>query len=258
MKPVYIIGAGPGDPERLTMKAHRLIHESDVIIFTGSLVPKSIFDTVPKETIIIDSASLTLDEIIELIQNAVKADQSVSRVHTGDPSLFGSTAEQMRRLKELGIPYEIIPGVSSFNASAAAAALELTLPEISQTVVITRMAGRTPVPEKESLEHVAKLGATIVLFLSITLVRKVVRTLKPYYGGSCPVVIVHKASCPDQVVLKGTLDTIVKLVTEHGITSQSIILVGKVLDCHDFPDSRLYAADFSHKFRKASHKAHSS
>ncbi len=249
---VYIIGAGPGDPDLVTMKGHKIIAAADVIIYTGSLVPRELMQNAKDDAVIYDSASMTLDEIIAIIADAYRQNKLVARVHTGDPSIFGSTAEQIRRLDKLGIPTEIIPGVSSFNAAAAAIKQELTLPETSQTIIISRAAGRTPVPESEDLEKLAKIQGTLVLFLSITLIRKLSRKLSPHYGPDCPVAVIYKASCPDQKIIRGTLQTITKLVTEAKITSQSIIIVGKVLDCHDFPDSRLYASDFSHKFRKAS------
>jgi precorrin-4/cobalt-precorrin-4 C11-methyltransferase len=248
---VYIIGAGPGDPELITVKGQRLIAESECIIYTGSLVPREVLGAARADAIIKDSAGMTLDEIIALIQEQIAAGHTVARVHTGDPSLFGSTAEQMRRFRELNIPYEIVPGVSSFTAAASALNRELTLPEISQTVIVTRAEGRTPVPENEKLTELARTRSTLALFLSITLLRKVVRQLTPFYGEDCPVAIVYKATCPDQKILWGTLGTITKKAQQDKITSQSIIFVGKALTAEDFADSRLYAADFSHRFRQA-------
>jgi precorrin-4/cobalt-precorrin-4 C11-methyltransferase len=175
----------------------------------------------------------------------------VARVHTGDPSLFGSTAEQMRRLAELGIPCEIVPGVSSFSAAAAALGRELTLPELSQTVILTRAGGRTPVPPGEELSELARHGATLALFLSITLLDEVVEALIPSYGADCPVAVVHKASCPDQKIVTGTLADIHGKVKAARIRTQSMILVGRVLTAEDFACSRLYDPTFSHRFRKA-------
>lgn len=249
---VYIIGAGPGDPDLITVKGQRLVKTCPVVLYTGSLVPKEVVAMASKDAKVLDSAGMTLDDIMDVLIEAKKNDQDVARVHTGDPSIFGSTAEQMRRMDKVDISYEVIPGVSSFVASAAALSKELTLPEISQTVIISRAAGRTPVPDNEKLEELAKTGCTLALFLSITLIRKVTRQLIPFYGEDCPVAVVHKASCPEQVTLTGTLKDITKKVTEAKITSQSIILVGKVLDTHDFAESRLYASDFTHGFRKAS------
>ena len=248
---VYIIGAGPGDPELITLKGARLIETCPVVLYTGSLVPSSVIARAGKDALVLDSAKMTLDEIIATIVAAKNNNQDVARVHTGDPSLFGSTAEQMRRLQELGIEYEIIPGVSSFTAAAAALGKELTLPETSQTVIITRAEGRTPVPEKERLEVLAQSGATLVLFLSVLHIRKVAEQLLPFYGADCPVAVVQKASWPDEKIVRATLADISAAIKEAKITQTAIIIVGKVLDCEDFPDSRLYASDFSHRFRKA-------
>lgn len=249
---VYIIGAGPGDPELITVKGHKIIAAADVIVYTGSLVPKELLQDAREDAVIHNSAGMTLDEIISIMAEAYEQNKLIARVHTGDPSIYGSTAEQMRQLDKRGIPWEVIPGVSSFNAAAAAIKQELTLPETSQTIIISRAAGRTPVPPTEDLEKLAAIQGTLVLFLSITLVRKLSRKLAPFYGADCPVAVIYKASCPDQKIIRGTLSTITKQVTEAKITSQSIIIIGKVLACDDFPDSRLYAADFTHQFRKAS------
>lgn len=200
---------------------------------------------------VLDSSGMTLEEIIDVIVAARAANEDVARVHTGDPLVFGSTAEQMRQLGRLGIPFEIIPGVSSFTAAAAALGRELTLPELSQTVILTRAEGRTPMPEGEKLADLARHHATLALFLSITLLRDVADSLIPEYGSDCPVAIVHKASCPDQKIVIGTLGDIHARVREAGIKTQSMIIVGRVLTSSDFANSRLYAADFSHRFRKA-------
>jgi precorrin-4/cobalt-precorrin-4 C11-methyltransferase len=197
-----------------------------------------------------DSSGMTLDEIIAVLVEARDNDQDVARVHTGDPSLFGATAEQVRRLEQLGIAYEIIPGVSSFTAAAAAIGRELTLPELTQTVIITRAAGRTPVPPSEELADLARHKATMALFLSINLLDDVVEALTPHYGADCPIAIVHKASCPDQQIVRGTLADIVPTIKATKIRAQAMILVGRALDCHDFADSRLYDPTFQHKFRK--------
>lgn len=248
---VYFIGAGPGDPELITVKGYKLIQSLPVIIYTGSLVPEDILKSARQDAEILNSASMTLPQIIEKIKAAHEQGLDVARVHTGDPSIYGSTAEQMRHLKQDGIPYEVIPGVSSFTAAAAALKQELTLPEVSQTVIVTRAEGRTPMPELEDLISLAKHQSTMCLFLSITLMTKIVRMLKPILGEDCPVAIVHKASCPEQIILKGTLSDIQAKVREAKITTQSIIIIGRVIDKEDFADSRLYAADFSHGYRKA-------
>jgi precorrin-4/cobalt-precorrin-4 C11-methyltransferase len=245
---VYIIGAGPGDPGLLTLRAAELIARCPVILYTGSLVPREVLSHAPPGADLRDSSGMTLDEIMEVIAAARDRDEDVARVHTGDPSIFGSTAEQMRRMDALGIPYEIVPGVSSFTAAAAALGRELTLPELSQTVILTRAEGRTPMPE--ALEELAAHRATMALFLSIALVDKVSRALIPSYGPDCPVAVVHKASCPDQKIVTGTLSDIRDKVRAAGITSQAMILVGPVLTASDFANSRLYDPDFTHRFRK--------
>jgi len=200
---------------------------------------------------VLDSSGMTLDQILAVIVEARDAGQDVARVHTGDPLLFGSTAEQMRRMQELSIDYEIVPGVSSFTAAAAALGRELTLPELSQTVILTRAEGRTTMPPREKLEELASHGATLFLFLSITLMRDVTEALVPSYGADCPVAVVHKASCPDQRIVLGTLGDIREKVRAAGIKSQSMIVVGRVLTAEHFANSKLYDPEFSHRFRRA-------
>lgn len=251
---VYIIGAGPGDPELLTLRGARLIAACPVVLYTGSLVPKEVIAHAHPNAKVMDSAGMTLDEIIAVIQEAHAAGHDVARVHTGDPSIFGSTAEQMRRLDALGIPYEIVPGVSSFVAAAAALGKELTLPELSQTVILTRAEGRTLMPEGEKLADLGRHRATLALFLSITLMKKVVAELTPAYGADCPVAVVQRASWPDQVIVQGTLADIAEKVREKRITSTAMVFVGHVLTAKDFADSRLYDPTFQHRFRKRSVK----
>jgi precorrin-4/cobalt-precorrin-4 C11-methyltransferase len=190
-----------------------------------------------------------LEEIIAVIIKARDAGHDVARVHTGDPMIFGSTAEQIRQLSALGINYEVVPGVSSFTAAAAAIGKELTLPELSQTIILTRAEGRTPVPETQRLEDLAKHQATLALFLSITLLGQVVKSLIPSYGDDCPVAVVHKASWPDQVVVFGTLSNIHEKVRAARISATAMILVGRVLTATDFANSRLYDREFTHRFR---------
>jgi precorrin-4/cobalt-precorrin-4 C11-methyltransferase len=248
---VYIIGAGPGDPKLLTVRAVELISTCPVVLYTGSLVPREVLAQARADAQVIDSSRLTLDEIMAVIVAARDAGHDVARVHTGDPVIFGSTAEQMRRLEALGIAYEIVPGVSSFTAAAAVLGRELTLPELSQTVILTRAEGRTPMPDAEKLADLAKHGATMALFLSITLLDEVVAALVPAYGADCPIAVVHKATCPDQQIVVGTLEDIFAKVKAARIKTQAMILVGRVLTATEFAESRLYAADFSHRFRKA-------
>lgn len=248
---VYIIGAGPGAPDLLTLRAADLIARCEVVLYTGSLVPKEVLARARPDAQVQDSSGMTLDEIMAVMIAARDAGHDVARVHTGDPSIFGSTGEQMRRLADLGIAYEIVPGVSSFAAAAAALGRELTLPELSQTVILTRAEGRTPMPAGEKLGDLGRHGATLALFLSITLLDEVAAELSPVYGADCPVAVVHKASCPDQKIVTGTLADIKGKVKAAGIKTQSMIFVGRALEATDFAESRLYAADFSHRYRKA-------
>jgi precorrin-4/cobalt-precorrin-4 C11-methyltransferase len=252
---VYIIGAGPGDPGLLTLRGAELIAACPVVLYTGSLVPREILARARADAKVLDSSSMTLDEIVGVIVEARDAGHDVARVHTGDPLIFGSTAEQMRRLDALGIAWEIVPGVSSFTAAAAILGRELTLPELSQTVILTRAEGRTPMPDGEKLADLARHGATLALFLSITLLEEVTQALIPAYGADCPVAVVHKATCPDQQIVSGTLADIRRKTKDAGIKTQSMILVGRVLTATHFAESRLYAADFSHRYRKAKKNA---
>lgn len=247
---VYFIGAGPGDPELITVKGARLIESCPIVLYTGSLVPIKVIERANPLALVLDSSGMTLDEIVEIFKKAQSENKDVARVHTGDPSIFGSTAEQMRRLNDLKIDWLVVPGVSSYTAAAAAIGQELTLPEISQTVIITRVEGRTPMPPKEVLKEYAKTEATMALFLSVGLIKKVVDELKEVLPDNYPIVIVQRASWPDQKIVRGTLDDIVSKVKREKITSTAIILVGKVLGLHEFPDSRLYAKEFTHGFRE--------
>jgi precorrin-4/cobalt-precorrin-4 C11-methyltransferase len=248
---VYVIGAGPGDPKLITVRGAELIARCPVVLYTGSLVPPELVSSARSDALVLDSSGMTLDELVRVMAEAKRNDHDVARVHTGDPSIFGSTAEQMRRLEALGIEYEIVPGVSSFAAAAAALGRELTLPELSQTIILTRAEGRTPMPPREKLEALAAHQATLCLFLSITLLRDVVEALVPAYGEDCPVAVVHRASWPDQKVVTGTLADIRAKVREAKIRSQSMILVGHVLTATEFANSRLYDPTFSHGFRRA-------
>src|SRR6185369_9120674 len=255
---VYIIGAGPGDPGLITVRGAELIARCPVVFYTGSLVPKEIVARASAQATVLDSSSMTLEQIVAVLVDARDRDLDVARVHTGDPTIFGSTAEQMRRMEELGIEYEIVPGVSSFTAAAAALGRELTLPELSQTVILTRAEGRTPMPAREKLEELAAHQATLCLFLSITLLRDVVVALIPAYGADCPVAIVHRASWPDQVIVRGTLADIRERARAAGLKSQSMILVGRVLTATDFANSKLYDPEFTHRFRRAVKPSHGS
>ncbi len=249
---VYIIGAGPGDPKLITLRGAELIARCPIVLYTGSLVPAEVIASASPDAKVLDSSAMTLEQIVAVLQEARRADLDVARVHTGDPTLFGSTAEQMRRMSELGIEYELVPGVSSFTAAAAALGRELTLPELSQTVILTRAEGRTPMPPREKLALLAQHQATLCLFLSITLLRTVTADLIPAYGADCPVVIVQRASMPDQLIVRGTLADIRDKARAAGLKSHCMILVGRVLTAEDFANSRLYDASFSHGYRRAS------
>lgn len=254
---ISFIGAGPGDPELITLKGKRLISEADVIIYAGSLVNPEILKFGRKEAKIYNSATMNLDEVLEVELDALKKGQKVARVHTGDPAIYGAIQEQMDSLKKAGITddqIEVIPGVSSFLASAAALKQEYTLPGISQTVIITRMEGRTPMPPKEKLSMLAEHQATMCIFLSVNQMDKVAAELKKGgYPGDTPVAIVIRATWPDQRILRGTLDTISDVVKKAGVVRQAMIVVGRVLDAsYDF--SKLYDSHFTTMFRKGSEK----
>ncbi len=249
---VYIVGAGPGDPELITVRGQKLLKKADVIIYAGSLVNPAILNVAKAGAEIFNSASMTLPEVIAKIDESVKAGKTVVRLHTGDPAIYGAIQEQMDELKKRDIEFEVVPGVSSFLATAAALKQEYTLPDISQTVIITRSEGRTPVPDRESLRSLAAHRATMCIFLSVHMMREVVEELTAGgYEPSTPIAIVHKASWPEQKIIRATLETIADKVQEEGISRTAMIVVGDCLDT-DYSLSRLYAPEFSHMFRKAS------
>lgn len=247
---VYFIGAGPGDPELLTIKGQKIIRQADVIIYAGSLVNPAVLQGHKEEAVIYNSASLNLDEILKIMVRAVRDGKLVARVHTGDPSIYGAIREQMDGLAREGIPYEIIPGVSSFLAAAAALNSEFTLPGVAQTVIITRHEGRTPVPCGEKLSSLAGHRASMAIFLSAAMIEEVVEALKPGYGKDTPVAVVQKATWPEQKIIKGTLDNIAAKVREEGIDRTALILVGDFLG-DKYGLSKLYDRTFSHGFRSA-------
>ncbi len=247
---VHFIGAGPGDPSLVTVRGAQLVASCPVVIYAGSLVPRAVVAGAREDARVLDSSGMTLDEIIGQMAAAHRAGQDVARVHSGDPSLFGSTAEQMRRLDALGIPHEVVPGVSSFSAAAAALQCELTVPGISQVVILARTPGRTPVPEGQQLEELARHRATLALFLSAGLVEEAVAALLPAYGPDCPVAVVHRASRPDERILRGTLAGIAVQMREAGVDATAMILIGPALAPKGFPDSRLYDPEFGHGFRE--------
>ena len=247
---VHFIGAGPGAPDLITVRGQSLIQRAPVMLYAGSLVPPEIVALAPADARVVDTAPMTLDEIIDAITQAHAAGHDVARVHSGDPALYGAIGEQMRRLDALEIPYDITPGVPSYAAAAAALKSELTLPGVAQTIVLTRTATRaSAMPPGEELESLGRSGATLAIHLSINNLARVVRDLTPHYGADCPVAVAYRVSWPDELVLRGTLADIRETVKAAGITRTALILVGRVLDDSSFADSRLYAEDHHHVLR---------
>ena len=249
MAQVHIVGAGPGDPELITRKGYRLVQEADVVIYAGSLVNPEILEACKEGCEIHNSASMSLDDVLAVTKARVAEGKTVVRLHTGDPAIYGAIQEQMDALKEMGITYDVTPGVSSFLATAAALQQEYTLPNVTQTVIITRMEGRTPMPEKEKLSMLASHGATMCIFLSVQMIDKVAAELiEGGYDKTTPVAIVVKASWPDQRIIRGTLETIADVVAEEGVIRQAMIVVSRVLDT-DYELSKLYDKGFAHMYR---------
>ena len=249
---VHFIGAGPGAPDLVTVRGWRLIQRAPVILYAGSLVPPALLADAAVDARVIDTSALTLDEIIAEMATAHAAGLDVARVHSGDPSIYGAIAEQMRRLDALAIPYEVVPGVPAFAAAAAALKTELTLPGVAQTVILTRTAVRaSDMPPGEDLETLAASRATLAIHLSINNLAVVVRRLVPFYGADCPAIVAHRVSWPDQAIVRGTLATIRERVKAVGFTRTALILVGRVLDAAEFRDSALYDPAHSHVLRPA-------
>lgn len=245
---VYFVGAGPGDPELLTVKAKRLIERARCIIFAGSLVSEDIGALFPSDAARHDSAGMTLEQTTAVITDAASRNIDVLRIHSGDPSIYGAINEQMDVLDRLGIEYDIIPGVSSFQAAAAALKTELTAPEISQTIILTRSSGRTPLPESQELNKLATARATLCIFLSIHKIDAVVDTLTPYYGKGCPAAVVYHASRPDQLIIRCALSELPAKTAEAGIKKTALIIVGQTLG-RGHAVSKLYDKTFSHGCR---------
>lgn len=248
---VYFIGAGPGDPELMTIKGKRLIETSDLIIYAGSLVPSEVIAGHKEDAKVLSSAGMNLEEVMKEMISAATAGKQVVRVHTGDPTIFSTIREQLDWLTRENIPFEVVPGVSSFVASAAVLGKEFTLPQISQTVICTRIAGRTPVPEKEDLESLASHQASMAIFLSVGMMEKVVETLSIHYSMETPVAVIQRATWPDQKIVLGNLSTIAEKVEEAQITRTAQILVGDFLG-NEYALSQLYDKHFSHGYRKGS------
>jgi precorrin-4/cobalt-precorrin-4 C11-methyltransferase len=250
--PVIFVGAGPGDPELITVKGQKALARADLVLYAGSLVSPAVLEWAKPATELVDTAKLNLAEICARLLAGHRAGRRVVRVHSGDPALYGAIQEQLEVLERENIPCLVIPGVSAAFAAAAALAQELTLPEVTQTVILTRAAGRTPVPDKEALHDLARHGATLVIYLSIKLIDSVVAELTPAYGPETPVVVAYRVSWPDQQLIRGTLATIAGLVQASGIERQALIMVGPVLSARDGDlqaRSKLYDQSFTHGFR---------
>jgi precorrin-4/cobalt-precorrin-4 C11-methyltransferase len=246
---VHFIGAGPGAPDLITVRGLRLIERCSVCLYAGSLVPREVVAAAPPGARIVDTAPLTLDEIIAEIAAAHALGLDIARVHSGDPSLYGAIGEQMRRLEALGIPFDVTPGVPAFAAAAAVLARELTLPGVAQTLILTRTATRaSAMPDGETLDRLAATGATLAIHLSIANLARIVRTCLPHYGEDCPAVVAYRISWPDEQVIRGTLGDIRDKIKRAHITRTALILIGRAL-ASDGIDSRLYAADHHHVLR---------
>lgn len=253
---VYFVGAGSGAVDLITVRGARLLSQADVIIYAGSLVNTELLNYAKPGCEIHDSAYMTLEEVLSLVKKAESMGQSTVRLHTGDTSLYSAIREQMDELKKEGVPYDIVPGVSSFSGAAAALEVEYTLPGVTQTVIISRMAGKTPVPERESMKNLSKIGSTMVIFLSSALIPQLVSELLEggVYTESTPAAIVYKASWPEEKVFRCTLGSLEKTAKENGICKTALITVGDFLES-GYERSKLYDPSFTTEFRKASHES---
>ena len=250
---IHFVGAGPGGADLITVRGAKLLGEADVIIYAGSLVNPALLAYKKESCTVYDSASMTMEEVIAVMKQAEGAGQDTVRLHTGDPCLYGAIREQMDELDKLGLPYDDTPGVSSFCGAAAALNAEYTLPEVSQSVIITRMAGRTPVPEGEQLRKMASHGCTMVLFLSTGLLEDVEKELLAggAYTADTPAAIVYKATWPEEKVFRCTVGTLAKTAKENGVTRTALITVGGFLGS-EYERSKLYDPTFTHGYREAS------
>lgn len=252
---VYFIGAGPGAPDLITVRGLKLVERCKVCLYAGSLVPIEIVEAAPEDALVLDTAPMHLDAIIEEIKKAHDDGLDVARVHSGDPSIYGATAEQMRRLDDLDISFDVVPGVPAFAGVAAKLKVELTLPEIAQTIIITRTGMKaSSMPEFETLEILGKSRATLAIHLSIRNLDYVRRTLEPYYGEDCPVVIAYRATWPDELYIKTTLAGMKEEVRANKITRTALIMVGPVLGKVEFRDSDLYNPEYAHVLRNKGKK----
>ena len=248
---IYLVGAGSGAPDLITVRGQKLLQKADVVIYAGSLVNPALLEETKEDCEIYNSAKMTLEEVIQVMKQAEEQEKVTVRLHTGDPSIYGAIREQMDRLEEAGIPYESCPGVSSFCGAAAALNLEYTLPDVSQSVIITRMAGRTPVPEREEIESFAAHHATMVIFLSTGMLEELqVRLMEGGYEASTPAAIVYKATWPEEEKYICTVDTLAQTAKEHNITKTALIIVGDVVTHSNYRRSDLYHPAFETEFRK--------
>ena len=254
MSKVYFVGCGPGDPDLITIKAKKLIQKADVVVYSGSLIPPKIIKFCKKGKLY-NAAKLVREEIFELLKKNAKKNKVVVRLHDGDPTIYGAIREQIDNLRKIGIQSEIIPGVTSFLASAAVLETQLTLPGITQTIIITRAEKRTKVPKKEKISELAKHKDTMIFYLSIHLLSKIVKeSIQGGYSKSTPAAVVYRASWNDQKVITGTLNDITKKVWNEKITRTAIIIIGDVINPKTYEYSKLYDKTFSHGYRKAKSK----
>nr|WP_307989038.1 precorrin-4 C(11)-methyltransferase [uncultured Niameybacter sp.] len=247
---IYFVGAGPGDVELITVKGQRVLQSADLVIYAGSLVNTELLKLCKNEAIVLDSAKMTLEEVVDQMTKMEK-EKTIVRLHTGDPSIYGAIREQMDLLDEKGFEYEVVPGVSSFCGAAAALKKEYTLPGVSQTVILTRMEGRTPMPPKEELSLLASHEATMIIFLSVSLAEEVQESLiQGGYKNETPVAVVYKATWPEEKIYKGHLHELAKIIEDNHITKTALIVVGDFLG-DTYERSKLYDPSFSHMFREA-------
>ena len=249
MSEVFFVGCGPGDPELITVKAKKLIQKADIIVFSGSLIPEPILKLC-KRGKMYNAAGLVREEIFDILYKNAKKGKRVVRLHDGDPSIYGAIREQIDGLEEKGISSVVVPGITAFLASAASLGTQLTLPGVTQTIIITRAESRTKVPKQESITELAKHGATMIFYLSVHLLPKIVREASAGgYAGSTPVAVIYRASWKDQKIIRATLSTIAKKTREQKITRTAIVIIGDSIDPESYEYSRLYDKEFSHGYR---------